>query len=210
MQGSIRSLAEQAQRGADVAVQIRVGLNSGDVVVRSIGSDLHMDYTAVGQTTHLASRIEQAAPPGSILMSAQTLALVEGYVRVRPLEPCLLKGLAQPIELFEVVGTTTVRSRFDAATARGLTRFVGRDRELEELHRALDLAAAGQGQVVAVSGEAGMGKSRLVWELTHSGWTDGCDHRVRLGLVRRSHERTGTSSSCSSPTSRSMRATMRP
>jgi len=173
MQNSIRGFAEQAERNAGVAIQIRVGLNSGDVVVRSVGSDLHMDYTAVGQTTHLAARIEQATPPGAILMSAHTLALVEGYVQVRSLKPRLLKGLAQPIDLFEVVGTTTVRSRFDAATARGLTRFVGRDRELGELHCALERAAAGQGQVVAVSGEAGMGKSRLFWELMHAGWTDG-------------------------------------
>jgi class 3 adenylate cyclase/predicted ATPase len=173
MQESVRRYAEDARHTSGVPIKIRVGLNSGEVVVRSIGSDLHMDYTAVGQTTHLAARMEQAAPPGSILMPADMLSLAEGYVQVKPLGPRLVKGLGKPIEVYEIVGATTVRSRFGAATARGLTRFVGRDRELEELHRALECAGSGHGQVVAVVGEPGVGKSRLFWEFTHSTWTQG-------------------------------------
>ncbi|MBI4635246.1 MAG: zinc ribbon domain-containing protein, partial [Candidatus Rokubacteria bacterium] len=147
-----------------VPIQIRVGLNSGEVVVRSIGSDLHMDYTAVGQTTHLASRMEQMAVPGSVLLPADTLRLTEDYVRVRALGPRAVKGLEAPVEVYEIVGAGTVRSRFQAAAARGLTRFVGRDSELDQLRQALDRAGAGHGQVVAVIGEPGVGKSRLYWE----------------------------------------------
>ena len=107
-------------------MQIRVGLHSGEVVVRAIGNDLHMDYTAVGQTTHLAARMEQLARPGSILLTADTLRLVEGYVEVTPLGPVPVKGLQEPVEVYELVRAGPVRSRLQAAVARGLTRFVGR------------------------------------------------------------------------------------
>ena len=155
-------------------VQIRVGLNSGEVVVRSIGSDLRMDYTAVGQTTHLAARMEQLASPGAILVTAETLALVEGFVRVTSLGAAPVKGLADPVDVFELVGVGATRRRFEAAAARGLTRFVGRQAELDVLHQALERAGAGHGQVVAPVGEPGVGKSRLCWEFTHAhreqGW----------------------------------------
>src|SRR5262249_34011598 len=154
-------------------VQIRVGLNSGEVVVRSIGSDLHMDYTAVGQTTHLAARMEQAAMPGSILLPPDTLRLVEGYLQVKPLGSMQGKGLSTPVEGYELTGAAPARSRLQAAAIRGLTKFVGRDTELEVLCQTLDQAAAGQGQVVALVGEPGVGKSRLVWEFTHSHRTQG-------------------------------------
>ena len=103
------------------------GLNSGEVVVRAIGSDLHMDYTAVGQTTHLAARMEQLARPGTTLLTADTLRLAEGYVEVTPLGPVPVKGLQEPVEVYELVRAGPVRSRLQAAAARGLTRFVGRD-----------------------------------------------------------------------------------
>jgi predicted ATPase len=150
-----------------------VGLNSGEVVVRSIGSDLHMDYTAVGQTTHLAARMEQMAMPGSILISPGTLDLAEGYIVAKPLGLRPVKGLDAPIEVYEVTGAGTVHSRLHAAAARGFTRFVGRDAELEHLRRAMEHAQAAHGQVIAVVGEPGVGKSRLYWELTHSHRTDG-------------------------------------
>jgi class 3 adenylate cyclase len=94
----MRRYAEEIRRGHGVDVQVRVGLNSGDVVVRAIGSDLRMDYSAVGQTTHLAARMEQLARPGVTLLTADTLRLAEGYVEVKPLGPVPLKGLADPIE----------------------------------------------------------------------------------------------------------------
>ena len=123
--------AEELRRAQGVDVQIRVGLNSGEVVVRSIGTDLHMDYTAVGQTTHLAARMEQLARPGASLLTAHTLRLAEGFVEVEPLGPVPVKGLAEPVEVYELVGAGPVRSRLQAAAARGLTPFVGRDAELE-------------------------------------------------------------------------------
>ena len=176
MQETVRRHAEEVRRTLGLPLQIRVGLNSGEVVVRSIGSDLHMDYTALGQATHIAARMEQMALPGSILLPADTLALAEGHVEVRALGPLPVKGLEAPLEVFELTGATTVRSRFQATAARGLTRFVGRESQLDQLRQALERAQAAHGQVVAVVGEPGVGKSRLYWEFTHS-------HRAQGWLV---------------------------
>ncbi len=173
MQERVGRYGDEVQRTHGVPVQIRVGLNSGDVVVRSIGSDLHMDYTAVGQTTHLAARMEQMAKPGSVLLAPATLRLVEGYVRVRSLGPVPIKGLGEPVEVFELLGAAASRTRLHVSAVRGLTRFIGRDAELEQLRAALERARAGHGQVIALVGEPGVGKSRLVWELAHSHRTDG-------------------------------------
>jgi class 3 adenylate cyclase/tetratricopeptide (TPR) repeat protein len=174
MQAAIRRYADEVWRVHGITVQIRVGLNSGEVVVRAIGSDLRMDYTAVGQTTHLAARMEQLAPPGTIRLTAETLRLAEGYIEVKPLGPVPVRGLETPIDVYEMVGTGPRRSRLHAAAAQGLTRFVGREAELEQLRHALARAATSHGQVVAIVGEPGVGKSRLVWEVTHShrihGW----------------------------------------
>jgi class 3 adenylate cyclase/tetratricopeptide (TPR) repeat protein len=176
MQESVHRYADELRRREGTLIHIRVGLNSGEVVVRSIGSDLHMDYTAVGQTTHLAARMEQLAMPGSVLMTADTLRLAEGFVEVKPLGPVNVKGLGEPVEVFEVAGGGPVRTRLQAAARRGLTRFVGRDVELEQLRHAQQLAGNGQGQVAAIVGEAGVGKSRLVYEFIHS-------HRMQGWLV---------------------------
>jgi class 3 adenylate cyclase/tetratricopeptide (TPR) repeat protein len=173
MQRRVNLYADEIQRTGGTPVQIRVGLNSGEVVVRAIGNDLHMDYTAVGQTTHLAARMEQMAKPGSTLVTGDTLRLAEGHVEVKPLGAVPVKGLETPIPVYELTGSVPTRSRFQASTARGLTRFVGRDRELEQLAQALERAAAGHGQAVAVVGEAGLGKSRLVWEFSRSHRTHG-------------------------------------
>jgi class 3 adenylate cyclase/tetratricopeptide (TPR) repeat protein len=173
MQETVKRYAEQVRRSEGLPLQIRVGLNSGEVLVGSIGNDLRMDYTAVGRTTHLAARMEQMALPGSILITSDTLRLAEGYAEVNPLGPMSVKGLHEPVEVYEVTGATTVRSRFQAAAARGLTRFVGRDSELRQLGQALAMARAARGQVVAVVGEPGVGKSRLYWEFTHSDRTQG-------------------------------------
>jgi class 3 adenylate cyclase/tetratricopeptide (TPR) repeat protein len=173
MQAAVKQYAAEVQRSHGVPVQIRVGLHAGEVVVRAIGSDLHMDYTAVGQTTHLAARMEQMALPGSILLTQTALSLVEGHVQVTPLGPVPVKGLTAPIEVFELLGASGIRRRLQATAARGLTRFVGRDTEFAALVQALERAGAGHGQVVAVVGEAGVGKSRLVYECIQSHHTQG-------------------------------------
>jgi class 3 adenylate cyclase/tetratricopeptide (TPR) repeat protein len=173
MQDEVRRYSDELWRARGVEVQIRVGLNSGEVVVRSIGSDLRMDYTAVGQTTHLAARMEQLAAPGTVRLTGETLRLAEGYVEVRSLGPIPVKGLSDPIEIFELTGAGQARTRLQAAALRGLTRFVGRDAEVEHLRRVLGQAGAGHGQVAAIVGEAGVGKSRLTFELTHSDRVEG-------------------------------------
>jgi class 3 adenylate cyclase len=137
MQEALRRYAEEVRRTHGLAVQIRVGLNSGEVVVRGIGNDLHMDYSAIGQTTHLAARMEQLATPGSILLTAATLRLVEGLVRVTALGPVPVKGLTAPVDVFELVEASAIRRRLQAAAIRGLTRFVGREIELVALQQAL-------------------------------------------------------------------------
>jgi class 3 adenylate cyclase/tetratricopeptide (TPR) repeat protein len=166
MQDSISSLAEELRQRHGLSVQIRVGLNSGEVVVRSVGSDLRMDYTAVGQTTHLAGRMEQLAHPGQIFLTEHTLRLVEGYIAVKSLGPVPVKGLAAPVTIYELSGPGPIRSRLQLAAARGLSRFVGRAAELGELSGAMEQARGGHGQVVALIGEPGVGKSRLVREFT--------------------------------------------
>jgi class 3 adenylate cyclase/tetratricopeptide (TPR) repeat protein len=174
MQESVKRYAEGIRRSEGISIQIRVGINSGEVVVRSIGSDLRMDYSAIGQTTNVAARMEQMSVPGSILMSLDTLLLAEGYVQVKAIGSLKVKGLDQPLEAFEIVGASTIRSRLQAAAGRGLTRFVGRNAEMDQLRQALDRAGTGHGQVVAVVGEPGVGKSRLYWEFVRShpahGW----------------------------------------
>src|SRR5262245_22875378 len=176
MQENVTKYAEEVRRSHAAAVKIRIGVNSGEVVVRTIGSDLRMDYTAVGQTTHLAARMEQLADPGAIVMTPDTLALVEGYVEVQSLGQVRVKGLTDALEAFEVTGAGPARTRFQVAARRGLTRFVGRDTELNQLRRAQHLAGTGHGQIAAIIGEAGVGKSRLIYEFTHS-------HRLQNWLV---------------------------
>jgi class 3 adenylate cyclase/tetratricopeptide (TPR) repeat protein len=168
MQESIARHAEGVFRSQGVPLQIRVGLNSGDVVVRAIGSDLHMDYTAIGLTTHLAARMEQMATPGTTLLAPATLLLAEGYVQVTALGRAAVKGLADPLEIHLLTGASPQRTRLHATAARGLTPFVGREAEIEVLDRALARARDGRGQLVAIVGEPGVGKSRLLHELTQS------------------------------------------
>src|SRR6266581_3295557 len=168
MQAAMRSHTEDVRHTRGLELRMRVGLNSGEVVVRAIGNDLHMDYSAVGETTHLAARMEQLATSGSSRLTAATLRLVEGLVQVTALGPVPVKGLEEPVEVFELVGASTIRRRLQAAATRGLTPFVGRQQELEALHQALARAHTGHGQLVALVGEAGVGKSRLVHECIHS------------------------------------------
>src|SRR6266851_1741118 len=171
MQEAMRRYTEEVRRTHGVEVQIRIGLNSGEVVVRAIGNDLHMDYSAIGQTTHLAARMEQLAPPGSIRLTADTLRLAEGWVQVTPLGLVPVKGLLAPVEVCELVGAGPARTRLQAFAARGLTPFVGRQAEIATLHQVLEQAGTGHGQVVAVIGEPAIGKTRLFYEFTHASRT---------------------------------------
>jgi class 3 adenylate cyclase len=173
VQSAIRTYAEAVRRTHGMRLQLRVGLNAGEVVVRAISNDLHTDYSAVGQHTHLAARMEQLAAPGSILLTAAALRLVEGLVRVNALGALPVKGFTEPVEGFELLGASDLRRRLQAAALRGLTRFVGREPELAALTQALEQAGAGHGQVVALVGEAGVGKSRLVHEIVHAHRTQG-------------------------------------
>ena len=173
LQNAIRTYADEVRRRHGMLLQLRVGLNAGEVVVRAIGNDLHTDYSAVGQHTHLAARMEKLAAPGSILLTAAVLRLVEGLVRVNALGALPVKGFTEPVEGFELLGASDLRRRLQAAALRGLTRFVGREPELTALTQTLTRAGAGHGQVVALVGEAGVGKSRLVYECIHSHRTQG-------------------------------------
>jgi class 3 adenylate cyclase len=173
MQAALRRYAEEVRRRQGLEVLLRVGLNSGGVLVRTIGNDLYMNYSGVGLTTHLAARMEHLATPGTIRLTAATLRLVEGLVQVQALGPISVQGMPEPVEVFELVGASTLQSRLQAAAARGLTRFVGCEAELTALRQALERAGAGHGQVVAVVGEAGVGKSRLVYECVHAHYTQG-------------------------------------
>ena len=171
MHRSVALHAEDLRRRQGLDVQIRVGINSGDVVVRSIGSDLNVEYTAVGQTTHMAARMEQLARPGATLITETTRRLADRYVEVTSHGPVPIKGLKLPVEVFELRGATPA-SRLQAAPS-ALTRFLGREDEMLRLDALLERAASGRGQAVGVIGEAGVGKSRLMWEFTRSHRTQG-------------------------------------
>ena len=193
----VRGNAERHRRFG-VEPQIRVGLHSGEVVVRPIDNDVALDYRAVGMTTHVAARLEKMARPGAVLLSGTTATLVEGYVRVEPLGLAPIKGLRDKVPIFELQAAFPVRSRFQVSVARGLSRLIGRHGELAALYAALDRAETGVRQVVALAGEPGVGKSRLCHELTVSrraaGWIKlhtGCSAHGQttaylplLGLVR--------------------------
>ena len=145
-------------------LQVRMGLNSGFVVVGRIGDDLRMDYTAVGDTTHLAARLQALADPDDILISDTTAGLAEGYIRLESLGPLAIRGRSESVVAHRVTGVRSSRSRFQVAAERGLTPFVGRARDLDLLKQRFALARSGHGQVVSVVGEAGVGKSRLLHE----------------------------------------------
>jgi class 3 adenylate cyclase/tetratricopeptide (TPR) repeat protein len=151
----------------DADIAIRVGLHAGEVLVRAIHNDLSVDYDAIGPTVHLAARMEQMASPGAIYCTANVMRMAKGFVDAQSLGQVPVKGLRQPIDLFQIVGHTSARTRWEVTAARGLTQFVGRKGELAELHRSLQFAA-GRGQLVAVIGQPGTGKSRLVHEFLQS------------------------------------------
>ena len=165
MQEAMRQYADGVRLAQGIALQIRVGINSGEVVVRAIRTeDLHTDYDPVGNSINIASRMESIAVPGSIVASEHTHNLTEGYFAFKALGATPIKGLPAPLAVFEVLGLGPLRTRLQVSASRGLARFVGRARELEQLREARARAQAGHGQIVGVVGEPGVGKSRLCHE----------------------------------------------
>nr|WP_067291030.1 adenylate/guanylate cyclase domain-containing protein [Marinobacterium profundum] len=167
MQDSMRLYADRLRLDQAIPLQIRVGIHTGEVVVRAIRTDsLQTDYDPVGQTIHIASRMEGIATPGSIVVSESTYRLTDGYLAFRPLGVTPVKGMSEPQAAFEVLGLGPLRTRLQMAASRGLVPFVGRRPELSQLQYSFDQACAGLGQVVGVVGEPGVGKSRLFYEFT--------------------------------------------
>ncbi|WP_432260178.1 adenylate/guanylate cyclase domain-containing protein [Cupriavidus sp. TMH.W2] len=165
MQEAMRRYADGVRLAQGIALQIRVGINSGEVVVRAIRTDdLRTDYDPVGNSIHIASRMESIAVPGSIVASEHTHRLTDGYFTFKALGETPIKGLPDPLAVFEVLGLGPLRTRLQVSASRGLARFVGRARELEQLREARARAQAGHGQIVGVVGEPGVGKSRLFHE----------------------------------------------
>ncbi len=167
IQQQLRNYAQSAQadhRLKPVPLEVRIGINTGEVVLRMIHTGGHTEYTPVGHAANLAARMQTVAPAGGIVISEDTRHLVEGYFELRDLGPTEVKGISEPINVYEVVGAEAARGHFELAARRGLTKFVGREREVAELKRALELARGGHGQIVAAVAEAGTGKSRLVYE----------------------------------------------
>jgi class 3 adenylate cyclase/tetratricopeptide (TPR) repeat protein len=179
IQDTITGYGRELHRELGVDLRLRIGINTGPVVVGRIGDDLRMDYTAVGDTTHLAARLQALAEPGGVLVSEATYRAVEGYVRAEALGPVAIKGRAEPVRVFNVTGRRRRRSRFEVRIERGLSPLAGRREELGLLFACWERARSGRGQAVGVVGEAGVGKSRLLFEFRHSlkgervTWLDG-------------------------------------
>src|SRR5215469_12333557 len=174
MQDDVKRYAEKLRAEKGVNLQLRVGANTGEVVVRSIKTgEGHIEYTPIGHSTSLASRLQALAAPGSIAVGETVRKLAEGYFAMEPLGPARIKGVTEPVNVFEVTGLGPLRTRLQRGAARGLTKFVGREREMEALTHAADRAKSGHGQIVAAVAEAGSGKSRLFFEFkvkNQSGW----------------------------------------
>ena len=165
---SMNQMVREFRRKHGINPQIRIGLNSGQVVVRNIGNDLFMEYTAMGETAHLAARMEELAASGSTLLTEHTFRHVDGFVKLNDLGPLPIKGITNPLVVYELLGVSPLRTRIQVGQKRGLTPFVGRTQELEALVFAMNQAGHGQGQIVSVSGEAGVGKTRLFYEFARA------------------------------------------
>jgi class 3 adenylate cyclase len=169
MQDDIRAYGARLRAEDRPLIEIRVGINTGEVVVRSIRTgEQSREYTPIGHTTNLASRLQALAPTGSIVISENTARLVGGYFNLRPMGPVRLRGVSEPVSIYEVTGVGPLRTRLQAAARRGLSKFVGRQAELEQIRAGHEQARNGRGKLIAVIGEAGLGKSRLFHEFTGS------------------------------------------
>src|SRR5215467_9523700 len=175
MQEEMRRYRRRLGQSEESGLQIGIGLNSGEVVVRSISNDLNVDYSALGHTTHMAARMQELAAGGTTLITAPTLRQVEGFVQVKSVGAVAVKGVSQPVEAFEVVAVTVARTRVQAAAVQGLTPLVGRRSEVEVFSKLMEEAGSGRGQILAMVGEPGLGKSRLVHEFTR--------HQLRPGWL---------------------------
>src|SRR5208283_3590829 len=174
MQDELLTYGSKLQAEGRAPIEIRVGINTGEVVVRSIATgEGQIEYTPIGHTTNLASRLQSLARTGTVAISEQTRKQVEGYFQLKPLGPTRVKGVSDPVNVYEVTGLGPLRTRLQRSAGRGLTKFVGREREMEAMRNAAELARAGRGQIVAAIAEAGTGKSRLFFEFkarNQSGW----------------------------------------
>jgi predicted ATPase/class 3 adenylate cyclase len=174
MQEDLKRYSARLREAGNLPLEARVGVNTGEVVVRSIATGAgQTEYTPIGHTNNLASRLQALAPTGSIAISEQTRKFVEGYFQLKPLGPTKVKGVTEPVNVYEVTGLGVLRSRLERAAGRGLSKFVGRQAEMASLKRAAEQAKAGRGQIAAAMAEAGVGKSRLFFEFkaeNQSGW----------------------------------------
>ena len=174
MQEELKRYSAKVLAEGGTPIQGRVGINTGEVVVRSIQTGAgQVEYTPIGHTTNLAARMQTAAPVGSIAVSENTRKLCEGYFILKPLGATRVKGVSEPVNVYEVTGLGPLRTRLQRAVGRGLTKFVGREREMEAMSHAAERAKSGRGQIVAAIAEAGTGKSRLFFEFkakNQSGW----------------------------------------
>ncbi len=161
---ALRGYARELRREHGLDFTTRMGINSGEVVVGKIGDDLRMDYTAQGHTVGLAARMEALAEPGKVYITEQTAERVKGYFDLEDLGPFKVKGVSDPVPVFELLGVGSLRTRFDVSRARGLTRFVGRDSDMQTLESAFESASQGKGRAVGIVANPGVGKSRLCFE----------------------------------------------
>jgi len=164
MRNELRRRGEDLRMRGRAGVEVRIGINTGEVVMRTVQTGGHTEYAPVGHVINLASRMQSVAPSNGVVVSEETRRLVEGYFELREMGPTEVRGIGGPVNVYEVVGSGALRGHFDLAARRGLTKFVGRQRELEQMQHALELAMSGHGQIVAVMAEAGTGKSRLFYE----------------------------------------------
>ena len=165
LQEEIHRYSAKLREAGNLPIEARVGINTGEVVVRSLATgEGNIEYTSIGHSTSLASRMQALAPTGSIATTDATRKLCEGYFNFRALGPTRVRGVSEPLDVFEVTGLGPLRTHFQVSARRGLTRFVGRQRELQALEHAYELAKGGRGQIVAAVAEPGVGKSRLFFE----------------------------------------------
>jgi class 3 adenylate cyclase/DNA-binding CsgD family transcriptional regulator len=189
LQEAVAQFSARAERARGVRLQLRVGLNTGPVIVGTVGNNLRMDYKTIGNTVNLAARMEQTAAPGTVQLTEHTYKLIAGYFDCDDLGILSPKGTATKVREYRVIGERGVRARIDVARERGFTRIVGRERELELLRHCFDLAQGGRGQAVSIIGDAGLGKSRLLYEfrqtLADLGaiWLDGRCHPYGAALA---------------------------